>query len=153
MAESSIPTLKAAFLTRFNEDTDFKNFQVSRGHPFPLPLEGKLVVIGKATSEVVAGSIGGTIREEKYVLEILISVIDQPRVPFVELETEAYRIVALIENSIASWQGDNYQDIFCGWMVPVGTEDWEGVIRHETTGQPQSRECGIKMKIEINANV
>lgn len=153
MAETSIPLLKEALKDRFRADTDFKGIQISRGHPYPTPIKDKLVLIGKATSVAIPGSIGGTKREEDVVIEILISVISTPRKRYEDLEDEAYRIAALITNSIAEWQGENYQDIFCGWMYPGGTEDIEGLNLNPKTKQPEDREAVIKYRLIVKAEV
>lgn len=109
MASSTIPALKAALHSRLLADGGLDGVTVSYGVPFgSLPRE--LVLLGNARADDPTGgrpggqssaAMGAQRREERYALELLVSVIKPAEQQTVT--ERAFAIADQIEDSVRAW--------------------------------------------------
>ena len=128
MSTSSIPRFKAALLSRLRAVPALAGVQVSWGHPLPARLEGELVLIGDVTSDTDPVGIGTGAREERFRVEITVSVAGTSRTPHQTYEERAFVLAGLVEASITDWRTD--ANPFAGtvsWAIPGVTATSEGV--------------------------
>ena len=151
MATSTIPTIKAALVTRFAADTDLSSVQCSYGNPYPTRSEEELIVVGNVTNDQEPSGLGSDIREERYDIEILVSVLRSARESQQTLETRAFVIAGHIEDSIIDWRTEaspfNSLD---GWMSIGGIASNETVISDQS-GTAKEREATVTITLAVVA--
>ncbi len=76
---STIPRFKGALLARLQADTSLAGIQVSWGNPHPARLADELIVIDAATARQTLGSMGTRQQDERYTLDIIVSVTGPAR--------------------------------------------------------------------------
>jgi hypothetical protein len=116
MATSTIPAFMDALYTRFAADATLSQAQVCDGLPWPQGLEREAVIImsarpGDPTGEEAGGqraaALGRQRREERYIVQVFVSVLKPARETQRATRDRAFELVAAIENSIKAWGGEN----------------------------------------------
>ena len=128
MSTSSIPRFKAALLSRLQSLPALSGVQVSWGHPLPARIEGELILIGDFAADVDPVALGTGAREERYRLEITISVAGTSREPLRTYEERAFVLAGLVESSILAWRTEvNPYGGTVAWAIPGVSAGSEGV--------------------------
>lgn len=149
MSTSSIPRFKAALLSRLQALPALAGVQVSWGHPLPARLEGELVLIGDVASDADPVALGTGAREERYRLELTISVAGTSRMPHRTYEERAFVLAGVVESSIVAWRTE--ANPFAGavaWAIPSVSAVSEGV-----SASGDARESKLLMIISCVARI
>lgn len=146
---STIPTVKAAILTRLEADRSLAGVQISWGNPHPKKGRLELVIIGNATHEQEPAGIGTISYEESYALDLIISVVGPIQESQQTLETRAFEIVGLVESSINSWRSEASPfGGISGWIVPSAKSTSEVI-----TPEGDVREAAVIIKLAVTARI
>jgi hypothetical protein len=149
MATSTIPAFKAALFARLQADTGLGAASPPVLVTYGLPKQGQRdlprewVFVGNTRSEdptngespyrggQSTGAMGQLRREERYVLEVIVSVTG-PGVDGQQPCTErAFVIAGLVETSLRTWQAQaNAIDLVVRWALVTGLEHKEGVTEN-----------------------
>jgi hypothetical protein len=124
MSVSTIPSFRAALLTRLQADSGLTGVQCVIGHPFPNRPSDSIVLIGDTVDGGTAGAsvfgggqttaaMGQRRREERYVTSIVVSCIASNMAPEQTLEELAMTYAGVIETSLRTWSS--------------GTTPWTGI--------------------------
>ena len=149
MSTSSIPRFKAALLSRLQSLPALSGVQVSWGHPLPARLEGELVLIGDVASDTEPAALGSGAREERYRLEITVSVAGTSRTPHRTYEERAFVLAGIVESSITAWRTEvNPYGGTVAWAIPGVSATSEGV---STSGD--AREAKVLLTVECAARI
>ncbi len=142
---TTIPRFKAALLSRLQADPGLAGIQVSWGNPHPARLADELIVLDAATARQTPGSLGTRERDERYTLDVIVSVAGPARIPQQAMEERAFALAAVIETSIINW---------CESGLPHGVL-WvqvEGIVSGEAfTPQGDTREASVVMAFTVFA--
>jgi hypothetical protein len=123
MSTSTIPDLKAALLTRLKAATGLANVQITYGIPGPAAAEREWIMLGNARGDQESAAVGAQRREERYVLEVLVSVVRPLREDQKTVTERAYELAGAIEKSIRDWGSES--PAFGGvvrWALVTGTD-------------------------------
>ncbi|MBT9154751.1 MAG: hypothetical protein DDT39_01430 [Firmicutes bacterium] len=101
---STVPRFKAALLARLQANTSLAGIQISWGNPHPARLADELIIIDAATALQTLGSLGTRERDERYRLDIIVSVSGPARATQQSLEERAFALAAIIEKSVIDWR-------------------------------------------------
>ncbi len=112
MAVSTIPAFKQALKERLAADAGLAGVHISRADPYPEREGRELVIVGRAVSAHDEGGSGGqrtaalgaATREDRYVVEVLVSVIAPVHTKGDAVEDRAYEIAGVIETSVRAWR-------------------------------------------------
>lgn len=149
MSTSSIPRFKAALLSRLQALPALAGVQVSWGHPTPARLEAELVMIGKATADHEPEGLGTDAREERYRLDITVSVAGPGRTSHRTLEERAFVLAGAVESSIVAWRTEaNPFGGTVSWAVPDGLSTGEAVSE-----SGDSREASVLLTLACVARI
>lgn len=152
-AVSTIPAFKTALRERLAVDPALSGVHIARTSPYP-EREGKeLVIIGRAVSQHDEGGSGGQRtaalgagrREERYTVELTVSVIAPARTLGTVLEDRAYEIAGVIELSLRSWRTQApspFGGVVRWALVTSCGDDDEGFL-----GDGKTREYHLIMRI------
>ncbi len=165
MAVSTIPAFRGALLTRLQADGGLAGVQVVRGNPFPAAPLGEMVSIGNCTagSTNLAGAYGGgqssagigtRSREERYVTDVICSVITNERNDQGTVEDRAMAVAGVITDSIRAWAAGATP--WTGISLPTGAR-WGWVLVNSVTltlhmGDTQ-REARATVELACSARV
>lgn len=112
MATSTIPAFIDALYARFQADVTINTAQVCDGLPWPKQLEPEAVLImaarpgdptGFGAGGQRAAALGAQHREERYVVDVVVSVLKPSRETQQSARARAFQLAAAIETSIKSW--------------------------------------------------
>ena len=147
--QSSVPAVKAALKTRLEVVGDLSDFQVAWGHPAPDPLEDKLVGIGPARREPLEYTAALAQANERYTIEILVSVEGEIGESVATLKQEAWDAWEAVEADIVSWRGEDTPfDGVASMILPGEAEDEEGVSEDGS-----KRSCDVTGTLEVLARI
>lgn len=153
---STIPAFKAALLARLQADTALgaasPPVQVVWGHPYPRQPESELVMIGRANSQSDEGAeypagqraagLGRLSREERYTVEVTVSVLRKARdTSYQVIETRAYQLAAAVESSLKAWaaQPTPFDGVVRWALVTACGDDVEAISTEEREGRVSMR--------------
>lgn len=154
MSFSTAPTVKAAIRTRLAADSNLTNVQITHGSPYPKRPEGELVLIGRAVAGDPFGTFGAgqsphalgqTSREERYTIDLVVSVLSSARDDYATLEARAYQIAGYIDTNLRAWQASAFDGV-ARWVIPTGSEDREGLDN-------DNREASVTMTLSVAARI
>ncbi len=142
---STVPRFKAALLARLQSAPGLAGIQVSWGNPHPARLADELIILATATALQTPGSLGTRERDERYTLDIIVSVSGPARATQQSLEERAFSLAAVIEKSIIDWRESGLpHDIL---MAQV-----EGITSGEAfTPQGDTREASVVLTVAVLA--
>lgn len=155
MATSTIPAFKAALVARLQADASLTGVQVSYGMPYPPPGERETVlVLGTRADDPTGGSggqraaaLGQLRREERYVLELVVSVLKPAQEDQQDVTERAFALAAAIEDSIRTW----------GTASPPfgGLIRWAQVtsVTHSEPANAQEREAAVGIDLACAARI
>jgi hypothetical protein len=111
MATSTIPAFLNGLYDRLTADSVVGLVQVCDGLPWPKALEREAVLIVAARPGDPTGGAGGQhaaaigrqSREERYVVDVVVTVLKPVRETQKVARDRAFELVAAIENSIRTW--------------------------------------------------
>ncbi len=142
---STIPRFKGALLTRLQANTGLAGIQVSWGNPHPARLADELIVIDAATARQTPGSMGTRQQDERYTLDIIVSVSGPARATQQSLEERAFALAAVIEKSVTDWRESGLpQGVF--WVQVEGMTSGEAF-----TPQGDTREASVVLTVAVIA--
>lgn len=101
---SSVVAFKVGLKERLLADDALSGVQISIGNPHPNKMQDELIIIGKATIEPLEYTAGMSAANEKYRLDLVISVIGSARTSLLDLQTRAYQIADAIDASVIAWK-------------------------------------------------
>lgn len=113
---SKQPTFKAALLSRLQADAGLNGVQVTYGLPFPKALEREAIIVWGTRPEDPTGgrsggqssaALGAQKREERWVQEIVVTVVKPSRESQQTVTERAFAVAAEIEDSIRSWGSES----------------------------------------------
>lgn len=143
---SSIPVFKAALVSRLKADGRFSLVDVMYGLPAVNPGQDAVLIGNTRPDDPTRESVlpggqsqwlgGGSTpcREERYVLEVLISVVRPWRSEQQATTERAFEIAAAIDDSLVAWQvQDTAFDGVVRWAQVTGVTHEEG---HSATTTP-----------------
>ncbi len=118
---------------------------MSWGNPHPARLADELIVLDAATARQTPGSLGTRERDERYTLDVIVSIAGPARIPQQSLEERAFALAAVIGKSVVDW---------CESGLPLGIlwAQVEGVTSGEAfTPQGDTREASVVMTVAVIA--
>jgi len=144
---STIPTVKANLLTRFKADSDLSGIQISWGNPYKTRMQEELIIIGNARLSELPAGLGSDSREENYTVDVVVSIARTARETQQTMETRAFAIAAVIEDSIIDWRTE--ASVFSGlngWIEVQGMSSGEAVSEDGKT-----REASVTITLSVVA--
>ncbi len=142
---STISRFKAALLARLQADPGLASIQASWGNPHPARLADELIVIDVATARQTPGSMGTRRQDERYTLDIIISVSGPARITQQALEERAFTLSTVIEISIINWRES-------GLPLDILWAQVEGITSGEAfTTQGDTREASVVLSLAVIA--
>jgi hypothetical protein len=152
MATSTIPTFKAALLSRLQADAGMTGVTVTYGVPVGLTNVREWVMLGNTrpddpTQGTFPGgqstaAIGQKRREERYVLEVLVSVLRPVRESQQDVTERAFVIAGVIETSLRSWSTASPAFSGAGVRWALVTS-----VSHDENVGKQEREAAVRLDI------
>ncbi|MBT9156865.1 MAG: hypothetical protein DDT37_01856 [Firmicutes bacterium] len=144
---STIPRFKGALLARLQADAGLAGIQISWGNPHPARLADELIIIDAATALQTSGSLGARERDERYRLDIIVSVSGPARATQQSLEERAFALAAVIEKSITDWRESGLpQGVL--WVQVEGISSGEAF-----TPQGDTREASVFLAVAVIARM
>lgn len=143
---SSIPAFKAALLARLDAATA-TDVQVTWGSPHPAPMQPKFAWIGGTRERTIQYVAGMAAANERYLVDITITVAGSAQQPQSDLLTAAYVIDDAMRTSLLTWKGTDYDGVV-DYVVPGPGEDAEALT--ETGAE---REASVKLTVEVMARI
>lgn len=157
MATSTIPAFKDAIVTRIAADPDMAGVRVDYGVSVPPGNHPDWVWFGDTRSDdgtngafpggQRAAALGLQKREERYVLEVVVSVVRPARERQLTVTERAFQLAAVIEASVRAW----------GATSPVfgGVVRWAQVtdLIHREFASNTEREARCLMDISCAARI
>lgn len=108
-------------------------------------LQDEVVIIGKARSDHAPTGLGSGSREERYRLDIIVSVAGPVRTPHQLLEERAFVLAGILEASITAWRTEaNPYNGLVAWAVV------DSMISDENIAEAgDSREATVSMGLVV----
>ncbi|MBT9154953.1 MAG: hypothetical protein DDT39_01643 [Firmicutes bacterium] len=126
-------------------DPGLAGIQVAWGNPHPARLADELVIIDTATARQTPGSLGTRQQDERYTLDIIISVSAPARATQQSLEERAFALAAVVEKSVINWRES-------GLPSNVIWAQVEGITSGEAfSPQGDTREASVVLTIAVIA--
>ncbi|MBT9156744.1 MAG: hypothetical protein DDT37_01732 [Firmicutes bacterium] len=142
---STIPRFKAALLARLQTSPGLAGIQVSWGNPHPARLADELIVIDAATARQTLGSMGTRPQDERYTLDIVVSVTGPARATQQSLEERAFALAAVIEKNVIDWR-ESGLPFGILWVQVEGLTSGEAF-----TPQGDTREASVVLTVAVIA--
>lgn len=152
---STIPTFKAALLTRLAADAGLTGVLVTYGVPFQIEQIREEWVWLSDTDQwtQAAAAIGRQKREETYRMQIVVSVMNEASTPQQTTTERAFAIAAVIESSIRLWgQGADAADPFSNSASGVRFGEVVGQDYQENA-DTKNRECRLTLGVLVHARI
>lgn len=164
---STANQVKAALLARLQSDPALSGVQITHGHPYPNRPEREIVMIDRASAGSNLGdrypagqrprALNVTSREERYTLDVIVSVIGAARDRYPDLEERAYAIASAVDDSIRTWR-DTTPSAYDGaarWVVVTSVEDREGLAipGRDTDAAEGGREAVVRVELSVAAGI
>lgn len=160
MSISTAHAVKTALVARLVADGAIggADVQVTNGAPWPVRPRGDLVVIGAASAGEPIGSrgagqtpaaVGTRQREERYTIQVTVSIERNPRDPYADLEARAYAIGDAIDTSVRAWADTSpaAYDGVARWVIVAGDVSDQHLVGEDT------RECRLFFQLAVAARI
>ncbi len=155
---SSAPRVKRALVQRLRDDPALSGVQVSHGHPYPEKPEGALIEVRRSRpadpvgvmpgghTQAAHGSRGE--REERYTIDVVVTVQATPRNRYPDMEEQAYAIASLVDANVRAWQQTTPAafDGVARWVLVSSTEDDEALDN-------DAREASVLVTLAVAARI
>lgn len=164
---STANSVKAALRSRLLNEAALSGVQISHGHPYPDRPEREVVMIDRAAAGSNLGdrfpagqrprALNTTSREERYTLDVIVSVNGSARDRYPDLEERAYAIATAVDDSIRTWR-DTTPSAYDGaarWVVVTAIEDREGLAipGRDTDAADGGREAVVRIELSVAAGI
>lgn len=163
MSTSRIPAFKAALATRLAADSDLTGVTITYGFPAAPTPDKDWVLLGNTRPEDTSDSdrypggqtsnaLGHLTREERFVLEVIISVIRPIRETQQVTTERGFTIAGHIEDSIRAWLTETSPSFAtatgCRWALVTALTHQEFV-----STQSGEREARLFMDVAVSARI
>lgn len=161
---STAPSVKQALAQRLADDPEIRRggHVVAHGHPHPVspPTTAASALIeirrvrpgdpvgdrGPGHSPAAHGSSGQ--REERYTIDVVVTVAGNPQNRYAEMEQNAYDAATLVDQSVRAWAETlpKPYDGLARWVLVSSVEDDEALT-------DQAREASVVVTLAVAARI